>query len=626
MNRNTVIGIVLIVLIFVLFGILNKPSKEEIAKAQHRRDSIEQVIKDSLARVALQKSVTEKQEIVQKDTAATIVPDSVVNKMMKEKYGELSAAAKGDTVFYIMENNKVRITFTNKGGRPCKIELKEYKTFQKEPVVLWQGDSTIFGLNFFAQNRNIETQQFYFKALSNDTLLNDTMHAQTLTFRLVAGEHRYLDFIYELEPNSYQLKYTIHSKNLNELTGNNIDYMVFDWQINAPQLERNVSFEKTNTTIYYKYEGDEVNNLSETKDAKEDLRTRVKWIAFKQQFFSSVFLADEPFLNATVETKQFADTASHLLKQMRAEITLSYEPQSEVNKTFRFYFGPNHFNTMKKQGIEDLVKVIPLGWGIFGWINRFIVIPVFNFLNGFIHNYGIIILILTILIKLILFPLTFKSYQATAKMRVLKPQIDELQKKIPKDKPMELQQATMSLYKKAGVNPMGGCLPMLLQLPILFAMFKFFPSSFELRQQSFLWATDLSTYDSIWDFHVNIPVFGDHLSLFCLLMTVSTLIYTYQQNKLNPNTSMPSMKFISYLMPIMFLFIFNNYSAGLSYYLFLANIITFIQTDVTRRLINEEKLLAQLNENKKKPVKKSRFQARMEEITRQQQAQMKKKR
>jgi YidC/Oxa1 family membrane protein insertase len=394
--------------------------------------------------------------------------------------------------------------------------------------------------------------------------------------------------------------------------------MVFDWKINVPQQEKNSSFESTNTTVYYKYEGDEINYLSETKDSKEDLKTKVKWIAFKQQFFSSVLVADDPFLNASIETKHFTDTTTHLLKELNADITIPYVAKSDESKSFHFYFGPNHYNTLKKQGIEDLEKIIPLGWGIFGWINRFVVIPVFNFLHGFIGNFGIIILILTILIKLVLFPLTYKSYMATAKMRVLKPQVDEIQAKIPKEKTLERQQASMALYKKAGVNPMGGCLPMLLQMPILFAMFRFFPSSFELRQQPFLWATDLSSYDSIWNFGVNIPMFGDHLSLFCLLMTVSTIIYTYQQNQLNPtNTAMPSMKVISYLMPVMFLFIFNNYSSGLSYYYFLANIFTFAQMYFIRRFVNEEKLLSQINENKKKPVKKSKFQERLEEMARQ---------
>ncbi|HOU98567.1 MAG TPA: membrane protein insertase YidC [Bacteroidales bacterium] len=624
MNKNTVIGIFLIFAIFVVFGIINKPSEEELAKAKQKRDSLEQVYQDSLAQVALKNQVAKTQEIVEKDSLA--LPDSIVKKQLQEKYGQLSQAAIGDSSFFVLENNKLKITFTNKGGRPYKVELKEYKTFDSLPVVLWQGDSVQFGLNFFAQNRSIQTQNFYFKALTSDSIIEVKDKAQKIAFRLEAGENRYIDFIYELDPNSYKLNFSIKSKNIQELTGDKLDYMVLDWKLYAPQLEKNADFETTNTTVYYKYDADEVDYLSETKDVKEDLKTKVKWVAFKQQFFSSVLMAKEPFLNATVESKKYNGRNKRLLKELNSELTLNYEAKSDENKDYVFYFGPNHFHTLKEQNIPDLEKLIPLGWGIFGWINRFIVIPVFNFFDNFIGSYGIIILLLTILLKIILFPLTYKSYMATAKMRVLKPQVDEINAKIPKDKPLERQQATMALYKKAGVNPMGGCLPMLLQLPILFAMFRFFPTSFELRQQSFLWATDLSSYDSIWDFGFNVPFYGDHMSLFCLLMTASTIIYTYQQNKMNPqNSTMPSMKVISYMMPIMFLFIFNNYSAGLSYYYFLANVFTFGQMYVIRRFVNEEKLLAQINENKKKPVKKSRFQERLEEMTRQRQQMNKKK-
>ena len=555
MNKNTVIGIFLIFAIFVVFGIINKPSEEELAKAKQKRDSLEQVYQDSLAQVALKNQVAKTQEIVEKDSLA--LPDSIVKKQLQEKYGQLSQAAIGDSSFFVLENNKLKITFTNKGGRPYKVELKEYKTFDSLPVVLWQGDSVQFGLNFFAQNRSIQTQNFYFKALTSDSIIEVKDKAQKIAFRLEAGENRYIDFIYELEPNSYKLNFSIKSKNIQELTGDKLDYMVLDWKLYAPQLEKNADFETTNTTVYYKYDADEVDYLSETKDVKEDLKTKVKWVAFKQQFFSSVLMAKEPFLNATVESKKYNGRNKRLLKELNSELTLNYEAKSDENKDYVFYFGPNHFHTLKEQNIPDLEKLIPLGWGIFGWINRFIVIPVFNFFDNFIGSYGIIILLLTILLKIILFPLTYKSYMATAKMRVLKPQVDEINAKIPKDKPLERQQATMALYKKAGVNPMGGCLPMLLQLPILFAMFRFFPTSFELRQQSFLWATDLSSYDSIWDFGFNVPFYGDHMSLFCLLMTASTIIYTYQQNKMNPqNSTMPSMKVISYMMPIMFLFIF----------------------------------------------------------------------
>ncbi|MCX7862187.1 MAG: membrane protein insertase YidC [Bacteroidales bacterium] len=627
MDRNTIIGIFLIFLIFIVFGILNRPSQEELEKAQRKRDSIEKVIQDSLALVAQKKAASSQQVAVSaKDSISTQLPDSVLIKKMEEKYGILGKYILGDTNFFVIENQKLKITFINKGARPYKVELKEFRTFDSLPVVLWQGDSSIFSLNFFAQNRSIRTQDLYFSTITSDSIIDASQKPQTITFKLDAGNNRHLEFIYTLEPNSYKLNFNIQSKNFQEITSDRIDYMLLEWKLFAHQFEKNKDFEQSNTTIYYKFDGEEMDYLSETSDDKEDLKTKIQWIAFKQQFFSSVLLAKEPFLNATVESKKYIGNNHRILKELYSEMSLSYTPQELEKKSFVFYFGPNHFNTLKKQEIADLQKIIPLGWGIFGWINRFLVIPVFNFLDNFIGSYGIIILILTILIKIILFPLTYKSYLATAKMRVLKPQVDEINEKIPKDKPIERQQAIMNLYKKAGVNPMGGCLPMLLQLPILFAMFKFFPSSFELRQQPFLWADDLSTYDSVLNLGFTIPFYGNHVSLFCLLMTVSTIIYTYQQNKLNPqNTTMPSMKIISYMMPVMFLFIFNNFSAGLSYYYFLANVITFGQMYIIRRFVDEEKLLAQINENKKKTVKKSRFQEKLEELARKRSTQSKKK-
>jgi YidC/Oxa1 family membrane protein insertase len=619
MDKNTFIGIFLIFLILVVFGILNQPSKEQLEYAKHKRDSLEKVMQDSLAKVALMNTNKQNVEITNKEDINKL-PDSLLNKKLEEKYGILGKNAIGDTSFFVLENNKLKITFLNKGARPYKVELKEYKTFDSLPIVLWQGDSTIFSLNFFIQNKHIRTEDFFFKPLTNDSVQFAENKAKTLKFRLEAGENQYLDFVYSLEPNSYKLNFNIETKNFDKIISSNIDYMILDWKLYVNQFEKNASFESDNTTIYYKFEGEDLDYLSETRNSKEDLKLKVKWIAYKQQFFSSVLVANEPFEGATVESKIYTGLRKRILKELSSEITLNYEPKVEDKKSFVFYFGPNHYNTLKNQDIADLQKIIPLGWGIFGWINRFLVIPVFNFLDNYIGSYGIIILILTIIVKIILFPLTYKSYLATAKMRVLKPQVDEITKKIPKEKALERQQAIMNLYKKAGVNPMGGCLPMLLQLPILFALFKFFPTSFELRQQPFLWADDLSTYDSILDFGFNIPFYGDHVSLFCLLMTVSTIIYTYQQNKLNPqNTTMPSMKIMSYMMPIMFLFIFNNFSAGLSYYYFLANVFTFGQTYLIKKIVDEEKLLAQINENKNKPLKKSRFQQKLEELARQRQ-------
>ncbi len=620
MDKNTVIGIILIVGIFGIFALINKPSVKEEAEAARHRDSVEKVISDSLKTIALQQSTATNSAptLSASDSTNKILPDSLKEKKNEELYGDFGKSVEGVQKFITIENNKIKIKFSTFGGRPYSVELKEYKTFDSLPLILFDGDSTVFGLNFFSQNKSISTNNLFFEPSSTDTILNATQSSQKLTMRLDAGNGRYLEFVYELPPNSYKMKFRINTIGFDKIITNNANFISLNWDIFTCQQEKGRDFENNYTTIYYKYLDDEVDYLSETKDSKEDLRTKVKWIAFKQQFFSAVLVANDAFLSATISSNKYIGSQKRLLKTFKSEITIPFDRKSSESRDLTFYFGPNHYNTLTKQEIPDLEKLVPLGWGIFGWINRFVVIPIFNFLGGFIASYGLIILLLTLIIKLVLFPLTYKSYLSTAKMKVLKPQIDEINARIPKDKTMERQQATMALYKKVGVNPLGGCLPMALQMPILFAMFRFFPASIELRQKSFLWATDLSSYDSVWDFHYNIPFYGDHVSLFCLLMTASTIIYTYQQNKMNPqSTSVPGMKVMMYLMPVMFLFIFNSYASGLSYYYLLANLFTFAQMYFIRRFVDEKAILAKLNENKKKPVTKSKFQERLELMAKQ---------
>ncbi|MCX7954771.1 MAG: membrane protein insertase YidC [Bacteroidales bacterium] len=616
MDKNTIIGLILIFLLFILFGILNRPPQETLNKAKNKTDSLYSLQNDTLTRKQILANSSNKAHIIadnENDTTTYL-------KILKERYGILYKAAIGKVKNYVIENNKLRITFSNKGARPIKVELKEFKNYSGHNVQLLANDSNIFSLNFFTENKLISTENLFFEPLTSDTFINAKDKSAQLIFRLHADSLHYIDFIYNLHPDSYKVNYSINWHNFNEILKTKIDYVTYNIKIYPEQCEKNYDFEKSNTTIYYKYLNDEVEYLSETKNDKQEITNKLKWIAYKQQFFSVVFSAHEYFESAILETKEYPLQNSKILKELSSELILNYSEIKNYTQNFTLYFGINHFNTLKKQGIPELEKIIPLGWGIFGWVNKYFVIPVFNFLDDFIPNYGIIILIMTILVKIILFPLTYKSYLATAKMKILQPQIAELQKKIPKDKPLELQQATMNLYRRAGVNPMGGCLPMLLQLPILFALFRFFPQSFELRHKSFLWADDLSSYDSIITFSVNIPLLGNHISLFCLLMTLSTIAYTYIQNRLNPqSTSMPSMKFLSYLFPIMFLFIFNNYSAGLSYYYLLFNIFSFAQMFLFSKFVDEEKLLKQIEENKKKPRKKSAWQERMEKIIREQQ-------
>jgi len=621
MDKNTVIGIILIVVIFGIFAWVNQPSEVEIAKAKQQRDSIEKVINDSLKTVALQQSTVENSvpTLTSNDSASQVLPDSLIEKKNEDIYGDFSKAAEGTTKFITLENNKIKIKFSTLGGRPYSVELKEYKTYDSLPLILFDGDSTVFGLNFFSQNKSISTNNLFFEPNTSDSLLKAVQSSQKITMRLNAGKGQYLEFVYELPPNSYKMKFRINTIGFDKVITNNANFMSLNWDIFVSQQEKGKDFENSYTTVYYKYLDDEVDYLSETKDSKEDLRTKVKWLAFKQQFFSAVLMANDFFLSATVSSNKYIGSQKRLIKIFKSEITIPFDRKPSESRDLTFYFGPNHYNTLAKQEMPDLEKLVPLGWGIFGWINRFAVIPIFNFLGGFIASYGLIIFLLTLIIKLVLFPLTYKSYLSTAKMKVLKPQIDEINARIPKDKTMERQQATMALYKKAGVNPMAGCIPMLLQMPILIALFRFFPASIELRQQSFLWATDLSAYDTIYSWSQHIPIlstyYGNHISLFTLLMTVSTIFYTRINNQMMGSTQqMPGMKTMMYLMPIMFLGFFNNYAAGLSYYYFLANIITFAQMYAIRAFIDEDKIRKQLLVNKTKPIKKSKLQLKLEEV------------
>lgn len=411
--------------------------------------------------------------------------------------------------------------------------------------------------------------------------------------------------------------FRIHYVNMDKVIDSNQREPDLVWDMVVPRQERGAANENNYTNIHYKFVADDDEAFSAGKEEEsKSLSTKLKWIAFKQQFFSSVLIAGDAFENADLKSVKAADTSKYL-KQYSANIGLNYQSGANFTVPMSFYFGPNHYPTLKKYNL-DLEKLVFLGRNIIRGINKFVIIPIFNWLNHFISNFGIIILLLTIIIKIGLFPLTFKSYQSQAKMRVLKPQVDEINKKIPKEKAMERQQAMMALYKKAGVNPLGGCLPMLLQFPILIAMFRFFPTSIELRQHGFLWADDLSTYDSILSLPFNIPFYGNHISLFTILMTVTTIISMKmsQQTQMS-DAQMPGMKTLMYIMPVMFMFFLNNFSAGLTYYYFLANVITIGQNELFKRMIDEEKLLKKIQANKAKPVKKSKFQERLENMAKQ---------
>jgi YidC/Oxa1 family membrane protein insertase len=616
MDRNSIIGIILIAAILIVYSVINQPSKDEIERAKHRRDSLELVRQQNEAKQQKAKKAIEQTAEPEEQLQETYQKENLV-----KKYGNFASSAEGEKEFASVENDLMKIKFTNKGGRIYSVELKDYKTYTQKPLILFDGDSTVFGLNFFSQNKSIITNELFFNLENEKNYYVVENDEQSITYRLYASEDKYIEYVYTVYPGTYMMDFDIHFVGINEIIASNLSVIDLKWSMYSPQQEKGADNENMYTTIGYKYYQDDVNTLSSRgKDENsEELNTRVKWISFQQQFFSSILVAENFFTNAVVEFNNLPNSSKYL-KHFRSTIGIPFDYEKESTVPLQFYFGPNHHTTLKKQGLE-FERIIPLGWGIFGWINRFVVIPVFNFLDNFIANYGLIILILTILIKTVLFPLTYKSYLSSAKMRVLKPEIDLINKKFPKkEDAMKKQQATMALYKKSGVNPMGGCIPMLIQFPILIALFRFFPSSIELRQKSFLWADDLSSYDSILDLPFDIPFYGDHVSLFTLLMALalffSTKINSGQMG--DSNQQMPGMKFMmNYMMPVMLLFFFNGYSAGLSYYYFLSNVITMGQTLIIRRFVDDESLLKKLHENKKKPVKKSKWQQRLEEAAKQ---------
>ncbi|MDP3642830.1 MAG: membrane protein insertase YidC [Bacteroidota bacterium] len=634
MDRNTVIGVALIFTILIGFSYFNRPSEEQIAATKKTRDSIElvQIEREKAAFIA-------KQAEEAKSTSLSAVPkdslDLQEDKIKKEKFGVFSEATAGKESFYTIENNLIKVTFSNKGGRIYSVELKNYKTFDQRPLILFEGTTSKFGMNFFAQNRSIETESFYFtpsntaeslvltgpeikKGKEGNEKFNseNKVNSQSISMRLMAGEGKYLEYTYSLSYNSYLVGFEVNTKGFNDIVGANTKYLNFNWNITVPRQEKQSPIgEDTYSTIYYKFQDDDVDKISTGKSGDEKLNTKVKWISFKQLFFASTLIADDAFPSAEIKTELTKEDLRYV-GIFNADIAFPYEGKDSEKIKMKFFFGPSHYNTLKQYDLS-MENQINLGYVVIRQVNQWLIIPTFNFLRKYIDNFGIIILLLTILIKLLIFPFTYKSYHSQARMKALKPEIDEINAKFGKDKPMDKQQATMALYKKAGVNPMGGCLPMLFQMPILFAMFFFFPTSIELRQESFLWATDLSSYDSILNLPFAIPFYGSHVSLFCLLMTITTIISTYMNSQTQNTDAMPGMKTMMYLMPVMFLFILNGYASGLSYYYFLANVFTIGQIYIFRMMIDEDKIRAQILINKKKPVVKSKFQQKLEDMAKQ---------
>ena len=633
MDKKSIIGIVLTSLIFVGFAIYTSKQQQDY----------QQKLREYNAYMAQQEQIAQSTPDVVNTSA--VEGEAVVSREEREqqlavaRYGATLAGLRGgEAQIVTLENDYLKVDFSSLGGQIVDVQLKEYTRYapkdeRKELVKMFDPESAKFDMSFFVKNGvnnvKVNTSEYNFEVLPVEH--NDSL--QRLTMRLPLGEGAYYVYEYTLYRESvpsrdYMIDFKVRLENMAPMMASQSSIAI-DWSNRSYQNERGFKNENMYTTIAYRLPGESsIEELGMSEESKsDDVSSSVNWVAFKQQFFSSVFIAPKNVTYAKIEFDT-AKPGSGYIKDFSAEMSVPYDAQIE-GYDFSFYFGPNKYAVLKKITDENgdkiaLERLIPLGWGIFGWVNRWFVIPVFDFLRQFIPSFGIIILILALLVRLIIFPLTYKSYLSTAKIRVIQPEIAALNEKYPREEDaMKKQQATMELYKKAGINPMGGCLPMLIQMPILIAMFRFFPASIELRGQSFLWADDLSSYDSVLNLPFNIPFYGDHVSLFCLLMAVALFIFSYinynQSSASQPQ--MAGMKFMMvYMMPLMMIFWFNDYSSGLNYYYFLSSLLSMAQTFLIRTMVDDNKVHAMIQANAKKNTqgKKSRFQQRYEELMRQQ--------
>ena len=616
MDRNSIIGIVLIGVILIGYSIFTKPAREAQMEAIRKSDSI--------ARIEQAKRELQQQEADYREEADVVdlnqtARDSMRRQRQERSYGVFVDALQGKEEIYSLSNKLLRVEFSTLGGRPTNALLKKYTTHDSLPVVLFEKDSSRFDLQFFADNRRIHTGKLYFVpgTTARDQVVD--RESKSITMRLNVDEGSYIEYTYTLHPGQYMLDYDIRLVGMEKFRADNMTYL---YEIYFPSTEKGFQNENNYTTLYYRYRDGDIEkfNMRSKKSIQEETATtQLEWIAYKHQFFSAVFIAKDNFASAYMMNERY-DEPGEYVRHFYSEIDLPYARTNDQTMSMAFYFGPNHHNTLKKYEEWELKNLVTVGGSMIRWLNEYIIIPIFNWLNRSIANYGLIILLLTLILKTALFPLTYKSYKSQAVMRVLKPQVDEINEKYPKkEDAMKKQQATMDLYKRAGANPLGGCLPMLLQMPILYAMFRFFPASIELRGEKFLWADDLSTYDSILDLPFNIPMYGDHVSLFTLLMTVTTVLSMRINNQTQSTSAMPGMKTMMYIMPVMFMVFLNNFSAALTYYYFLANLITLAQNFLFKQFTDEEKILKKINARKAKPKKKSKWQSRLEEMTKQQQ-------
>ncbi len=647
MDKKTLLGFVVLALVFVGFAYLNgkeqKRYQEELAIYNAYQDSVKaatmpEVVVDTTAVATVGDSVAELTDAPMNEA------ESAYARRVEMLGAELAAAEVAEAEEFTVENEVMKLTFSTRGGQVKAVELKEYTKYgprdeRTEPVQMFDPEFERFNLSFFVRrgfnDLKIQTADYTFQKVAVE---RDAEGVQRVTMQLPVApganlEYSYLIYNSATPERDYLVDFDVRLNGMSPFLSNQTSIGV-EWSSKSYQNERGFTNENLYTTIAYHHVGeDSIEELGMSEGFKDDdTSTELDWVDFKQQFFSSVLIVPAGLQGAEMAFDT-AEEGSGYMKEYMLQSSLGYNSTTE-GYDMALYFGPNRYSVLRKVSVTEdddlcLERVIPLGWGIFGWINRWFVIPVFDLLRNHIASFGIIILILAVLIRLIISPLTYKSYVSMAKMRLVKPEMDALAAKYPKQEDaMKRQQATMELYKKAGINPMGGCIPMLIQMPILIAMFRFFPASIELRGESFLWAHDLSSYDSVLNLPFSIPFYGDHVSLFTLLMAASTFAFSYINYKQTASSQpqMPGMKFMMvYMMPLMLVFWFNSYASGLCYYYLLSNLLTIAQTYIVRRMVDDDKirLAMEANAAKKSKGKKSKFQQRYEELMRMQEMQQK---
>lgn len=630
-DKNSIIGLVLIGAILLIFSIISSPSEEELKAKKEKeikeKEKVEMTskesIKDTSNTLPTSQDTSLTAEIAQ-DSTGVIEQDSIKSLELAIQYGQFANATQGEEKNFIIENEKIKVTISNKGGRIASVELKEFHTYDSLPLMLFNADSSKFDLEIAVisetgSSKSLRTQDLFFDPVGSSFKVEQD-NKKSLSMKLYYGsKNKYIEYKYTLQGNSYLVDFDIKTVGMENVLQKGIPFYAY-WQMSTPSQEKTIANQQQQSTIFYQYTNGDVDDLGMMSTDREKMEVDVNWIMFKQQYFNSAIIAKNNAFTSESDIKAVSfpeDNKLGYVKNMEANISIPYEGIPNESFNMQFYFGPNKYDDLKDLGL-GLENSINYGWPIIKHVNKFIMKPIFNMLNSTGMSIGWIILLLTLIIKTILFPITWKTYLSSAKMRVLKPEIAELTEKYKNDA-MKKQQATMALYRQTGVNPLAGCIPMLIQMPILFALFRFFPATFDLRQKSLFWADDLSTYDSIYDFPGDfyIPMYGDHISLFTLLMAISMIFYTRVNSQMTSGMgdgAMASqMKIMTYLMPIMMLFFFNSYAAGLSLYYLIANCITIGQQYVIRKwIVDEDKLRTKIQANKTKKKKKSGFAARLE--------------